>query len=148
MTKKADSRDYWYERGQKDASDEKYNPPAGSWFSFINERPDSGSRDAYNQGYYDRPSDASRRFDVRGAYLRRTDLSFANLEGANLSGADFSNANLRGANFANASLQGTILKGADLSEATNLTPAQLRTAILDETTKLPKELALGEILGR
>jgi len=77
------------------------------------------------------------RLDVRGAYLRRTDLSNANLESANLSGANFTDAILRGANFKNAILQGTILSGADLTDAKNLTRAQLAAAIIDERTRLP-----------
>ncbi|MFL5051942.1 MAG: pentapeptide repeat-containing protein [Xanthobacteraceae bacterium] len=87
------------------------------------------------------------RLDVHGAYLRRTDLSFSNLERANLSGADFSNATLRGANFKDAILDGTILRGADLSEAKNLTPSQLNRAILDETTRLPENLSLANIMA-
>jgi uncharacterized protein YjbI with pentapeptide repeats len=87
------------------------------------------------------------RLDVRGAYLRRTDLSFTNLERANLSGADVSNATLRGADFKDAILDGTILKGADLTEAKNLTPSQLSRAILDETTKLPENLSISNILA-
>jgi uncharacterized protein YjbI with pentapeptide repeats len=87
------------------------------------------------------------KLDVHGAYLRRTDLSFANLERANLSEADFSNAVLRGANFKDAVLEGTILKGADLTDAKNLTSSQLKRAILDKTTKLPKELSLEDVLA-
>ena len=85
------------------------------------------------------------KLDVRGAYLRRTDLSSANLERANLSQADFTNAIFRGANFKDAILEGTILKGADLTDAKNLTSAQLKEAILDKDTKLPKNLSLEEI---
>ena len=88
---------------------------------------------------------AAFKLDVRGAYLRRTDLSFANLERANLSQADFTNAIFRGANFKDAILEGTILKGADLTDAKNLTLAQLKEAILDKDTKLPKNLSLEEI---
>jgi uncharacterized protein YjbI with pentapeptide repeats len=77
------------------------------------------------------------KFDVEGAFLRRTNLSNANLEGANLRGADFSNAILRGANLKNAILDGTILKGADLTGAQNVTLAQLKRAILDDSTLLP-----------
>jgi uncharacterized protein YjbI with pentapeptide repeats len=80
------------------------------------------------------------RLDVRGAFLRRTDLSFASLVGANLSGADFTNAILCGADFKDAILDGTILRGADLTNAKNLTLDQLERAIVDETTKLPTGL--------
>lgn len=78
------------------------------------------------------------KLDVHGAYLRRTDLSNANLEGANLSGANLTDAILRGANLRNAILTGTILSGADLTDAKNLTRAQLETAIIDDRTKLPE----------
>lgn len=81
------------------------------------------------------------RLDVHGAYLRRTDLSNANLEGANLSGANFTDAILRGANFKNAILKGTILRGADLTDAKNLTRAQIETAIVDGRTQLPALVA-------
>src|SRR5712671_4733176 len=77
------------------------------------------------------------RLDVRGAYLRRTDLSNANLESANLSGANFTDAILRGANLKNATLKGTILRGADLTDAKNLTRAQIETAVIDDRTRLP-----------
>src|SRR5215468_11595880 len=81
------------------------------------------------------------KLDVHGAYLRGTDLSYANLEGANLSGANFTNAILRGANLKNAILKGTILRGADLTDAKNLTRAQIETAIIDDRTRLPALVA-------
>jgi uncharacterized protein YjbI with pentapeptide repeats len=68
-------------------------------------------------------------------------LSNANLEGANLREADFSNAILRGANLKDAILEGTILKGADLSGARNLTPAQLKRAVVDDSTVLPEGIS-------
>jgi len=87
------------------------------------------------------------RLDVHGAYLRHTDLSNANLEGANLSGANFTDAILRGANLKNAILRGTILRGADLTDAKNLTRAQLETAIVDDRTRLPELVAEEPITG-
>jgi uncharacterized protein YjbI with pentapeptide repeats len=86
------------------------------------------------------------RLDVRGAYLRRTDLSHAKLERADLSRADFSNAVLRDADFKNAILEGTILRGADLTGAKNLTRDQLREAILDPETKLPDEFSISDFV--
>jgi uncharacterized protein YjbI with pentapeptide repeats len=140
MTKKKN----WFKQGRDDASKGgKYDPPSDAFWSSDAETRDAYI-DAYSRGYRDAEL-VPRRFDVQGAYLRRTDLSLANLEGANLSNADFSNANFRGANFKNAKLSGTILKGADLTDARNLTSPQLRTAVLDETTKLPKEFTLEEI---
>jgi|SRR5215210_3097775 len=84
--------------------------------------------------------------DLRGAFLRRTDLSYANLEGANLTGADFTNALFRGANFKDAILDGTILHGADLSDAKNLSLAQLKRAVIDAQTKLPDYIPAAEVL--
>lgn len=85
-------------------------------------------------------SDTRFRLDLSGAFVRRTDLSGANLENANLSEADCSYVIFRGANFRNANLAGTILIGADLTDATNLTVSQLELAIIDETTVLPDDL--------
>jgi uncharacterized protein YjbI with pentapeptide repeats len=85
--------------------------------------------------------------DVQGAFLRRTNLSNASLRRANLSKADFSNAILRGADFEDAILDGTILRGADLSEAKNLTKDQLRGAILDRATRLPEEFSISEFVS-
>lgn len=60
--------------------------------------------------------------------------------GANLSKADCTNAIFRGADFKDAILDGTILKGADLSGALNLTREQIERAIIDENTVLPERL--------
>ena len=87
------------------------------------------------------------RLDLSGTYLRRTDLSHAKLERANLSRADFSNAVLRDADFKNAILEGTILRGADLTGAKNLTKDQLREAILDPRTKLPDGFSISDFVS-
>lgn len=79
--------------------------------------------------------------DLSGTFLRRTDLNGANLTGANLSRADFTKANFRGADFRDTNLEGTILQGADLTDARNLTRAQLAGAIVDEKTILPGYLS-------
>jgi uncharacterized protein YjbI with pentapeptide repeats len=78
-----------------------------------------------------------RTLDIHGAFVRRTDLSGASLRGANMAGADATNAILRGADFSNAVLRGTILRGADLTDAKNLTIDQLSEAIIDDDTLLP-----------
>jgi uncharacterized protein YjbI with pentapeptide repeats len=80
---------------------------------------------------------AERTLDIHGAFVRRTDLSGISLRGANMAGADATNAILRGADFNNAVLRGTILRGADLSGAENLTIEQLSEAIIDDDTILP-----------
>jgi uncharacterized protein YjbI with pentapeptide repeats len=54
-----------------------------------------------------------------------------------MSGADATNAIFREADFAGARLDGTILRGADLSGAKNLTAEQLALAIIDDHTVLP-----------
>jgi len=84
-------------------------------------------------------------FNVEGAILRRANFSETTLEYANLARADCTGAIFRNANFKDANLNGTILIGADLTGAENLTIAQLKHAILDETTILPNYLALEQI---
>jgi len=54
-----------------------------------------------------------------------------------MAGADATNAILRGADFSNAILRGTILRGADMTDAKNLTIDQLSEAIIDDDTLLP-----------
>ena len=77
------------------------------------------------------------KLNLSGANIRRTDMSDTNLTGADLTGADCSYVNFRGANFRDTKLARTKLIGADLSDAKNLTRAQIDEAILDITTKLP-----------
>ncbi len=84
--------------------------------------------------------------DIQGAFVRRTDLSGASLRGANLSNADASGALFRNADFKDALLVGTILRGADLSGAQNLTEQQLSDAVIDEDTKLPAYIDRGKLL--
>jgi hypothetical protein len=128
-----------YEEGRRDALQGKTHAPPDSFpfdrllFGFS----DREGRADYDAGWSAGQRRSQTHLDVRGAFLRKTDLSFANLEQANLSGADFSNANLKGANLKDANLAGTILKGADLTDAANLTPAQLGRAVIDKHTKLP-----------
>lgn len=81
------------------------------------------------------------RFDLHGAVIRGARMNEFLLEEANLAGTDAANASFRGADFKNADLRGTILKGADLTDAKNLTVEQLEQAVIDETTKLPPDLA-------
>jgi len=83
----------------------------------------------------DRP--AKRTLDIHGAFVRRADLSGASLRGANMAGADATNAVLRDVDFNNAILRGTILRGADLTGAKNLTVEQLSEAVIDDQTILP-----------
>jgi len=78
-----------------------------------------------------------RTLDIHGAFVRRTDLSGASLRGANMAGADATNAILRDVDFDDAILRGTILRGADLTGAKNLTVEQLSEAIIDDDTILP-----------
>jgi uncharacterized protein YjbI with pentapeptide repeats len=77
------------------------------------------------------------RIDLHGAFMRRTNMSGANLVEANFARADATGANFREADFARANLDGTILIGADLTGARNLTVEQLARAGIDETTVLP-----------
>lgn len=61
------------------------------------------------------------RIDLHGAFVRRTDLSGASLVEANFARADATGANFRDADFDRANLNDTILVGADLTGARNLT---------------------------
>jgi uncharacterized protein YjbI with pentapeptide repeats len=75
--------------------------------------------------------------DLHGAFIRRVDLSGTSLRGANFVGTDATNANFRNSDFENARLDGTILRGADLTGAKNLTLEQLARAVIDANTLLP-----------
>lgn len=86
------------------------------------------------------------RLDLHGAFIRKVELNKVDLENANFAGADAKNASFRHSFFKNADLGGTDLEGADLSgadlsEAKNLTADQLAKAVIDDTTKLPPDLA-------
>jgi len=78
--------------------------------------------------------------DLSGAFIRRTNLSGVNLEGADLSGADCTNVDFTGANFKNANLNKTILRGANLTGALNVSRRQIAEAITDKNTILPQHL--------
>lgn len=74
---------------------------------------------------------------LEGAFIRRTTLDGANLTRANLTRADMTGASAVGANFKDAVLKKTIMKGANLTDARNLTLLQLAEALIDEATILP-----------
>ena len=78
------------------------------------------------------------RIDLHGAYVPRTNLSGAILTNANLSEADATNVNFRGAVMHGTILTGTILNGADLRDVIGLTIEQLREAVLNADTLLPR----------
>ena len=88
--------------------------------------------------------------DLHGTALARAYVPFANFAGAflyeaNLEGAVLQNADLRGAWLWKARLMGAVLdgaqlQGADLTGVSGLTLAQLKSAHLDATTKLPENL--------
>ena len=80
------------------------------------------------------------------ARFSRTNLTQANLSHAILRDADLRFAVLKDANLTQANLSGTLLdgadlRGADLTGALNLTKAQIDSEIIDESTKLPPDLA-------
>ena len=81
------------------------------------------------------------RADLSGAILFGANLSRAKLFGANLSRANLSRADLSRADLFEADLSGSNLSGADLSSCLNLTLDQIRSAIIDEHTKLPPDIA-------
>ena len=86
-------------------------------------------------------------FDLQGAFLRKTDFSGATLRGAKLDRADFTGASFGNADFKDARMVGTILKGADLSTAVNLTVDQLIVTIIDDATRLPTYIDRARLLG-
>ncbi len=89
--------------------------------------------------------------------LTRSDLSTTKLVGANFTKSNFTGANLTGANLKYAVLTDAILKDAILTEVNlvganltgteknGLTLAQLKTSILDASTKLPASYELYRI---
>ena len=81
------------------------------------------------------------RVNISGAFIRRSGLEGADLSHAVLSEADAANSSFRGADFENTNLRGTKLQGADLRDARNLTEEQIRSAVIDERTRLPDHLA-------
>ena len=72
------------------------------------------------------------------ARMQGASLNRAWLKGAGLDDADLRRAKLVEANLENATLRETHLEGADLTGATGLTKEQLKDAIGDAKTKLPK----------
>ena len=54
----------------------------------------------------------------------------------------FTDANMKMGQFADAILKGANLKGADLSEAEDLTCSQVQSATIDRNTKLPSNLCI------
>ncbi|MFZ5448068.1 MAG: pentapeptide repeat-containing protein [Thermodesulfobacteriota bacterium] len=89
-------------------------------------------------------------FNLRGANLQGANLYCADLTGSNLTGsalrgavlfrANLKGADLRGADLKEADLHNANLEGADLRGAKGLTREQLKSAIMDENTKLPEDL--------
>jgi uncharacterized protein YjbI with pentapeptide repeats len=64
-----------------------------------------------------------------------------------MAGADASNAIFRDVDFEGAALGGTILRGADLTGAKNLTVEQLSGAIIDDLTVLPDYINRAKLRG-
>lgn len=81
------------------------------------------------------------------ADLSNADFSDARLDGADFSGADLGEAVLDRADFSGARLGGVNLAGASLSEARNLTQAQIDEALGDTLTVLPPHLTRPEGWG-
>lgn len=78
--------------------------------------------------------------DLRRARAAGANFSLANLQDARIEDADLRGARFDGANLAGAQLAGAHLEGVDLSRANGLTRAQVETAQMDGTTKLPEGL--------
>lgn len=78
--------------------------------------------------------------DLKWADLREADLRKANLKGVDLLGASLQKARLQRADLRWADMRGTDLRGVNLTRAIGLTEHQIRTAVKDDRTKLPKDL--------
>ena len=80
---------------------------------------------------------------LRGAFLPHAKFAGALLYNCDLDGALLEGADLRGAwlwqtNLNRVNLDGADLRGADLSSARGLRRGQIKTAVCDEKTRLPK----------
>ncbi len=83
--------------------------------------------------------------DMKGANLRKVNLKKAILRDVSFQDADLYSANLTGADLTGADFRGAILldtdlRGAIMSQVKNLSPDQLRWAVIDPTTILPDYL--------
>ncbi len=78
--------------------------------------------------------------DLSGACLAGATLDGADLSGANLTGADVHNATLVDANLLVADLNDADFRGTNLSNARNLTRAQLSSVHYDEATQFDLEI--------
>lgn len=78
---------------------------------------------------------------LKKAIMRDCNLFMVELQDADLLGVDLQGADLQGANLQGAEFVGANLKRADLSEALGFTQDQLDDAEIDDTTRLPEDLA-------
>jgi uncharacterized protein YjbI with pentapeptide repeats len=86
-----------------------------------------------------------RNANLGGADLRNANLGFTDLRNANLGFADFRNANLLFADLRNAELgyaefTDAFLTHADLRDTIGVTEEQVKSAIINANTQLPKDL--------
>lgn len=79
--------------------------------------------------------------DLQGANLQNADLRGVDFTGANLSGANLTGARLDNANLENSNLNKTNLSGTSLTTVKGLTAEQIATALTDDATQLPENLA-------
>jgi uncharacterized protein YjbI with pentapeptide repeats len=92
--------------------------------------------------------------DLKESFAYEADLQGANLQNADLRGVDFSGASLGGANLKGARLDHAILENCNLNKANlsgttltavkGLTSTQIATAVTDEATQLPENIAAGQ----
>jgi uncharacterized protein YjbI with pentapeptide repeats len=80
--------------------------------------------------------------DLCGACLRGANLSEADLTAANLTNADLTGANLTSAIMLVTDLKNTILVGATLLKARQLTTEQVYSAVADGTTQLDSNIEI------
>ena len=81
------------------------------------------------------------------AALNYTNFERANLSNAYFKGATLVRASFRGANLTGTDLTGTDLTGAILDGAKGITCEQIKSAMIDENTRLPDYISLAGTSG-
>jgi uncharacterized protein YjbI with pentapeptide repeats len=96
---------------------------SGSEFKCVNLRKDTG-------------------MNLSGINLSKAHLRYSNLRKSDLSHANFQGSKMIGTSFHVANIAGADLRGADLGYAAGLTCEQIKSAVIDENTRLPDYISL------
>ena len=86
--------------------------------------------------------------DLTGAFFCGCDLRHTLFIDSDCTGVIFLWSNLAYANFTNTDLTGADFRDVDLSTVSGLVQEQINSAIVNRTTKLPKNLKLPENLAK